>query len=77
MPRPYSEGLRHRVVMNAVANGKTTREVSALFQMSPTFVSIIYRHLLQTGHVHPKQIGGYRRAFLEPYRLNNYQPTLR
>jgi transposase len=35
--------------------------------VSPTFVSIIYRHWLQTGHVHPKQIGGHRRAFLEPY----------
>jgi hypothetical protein len=31
MPSPYSEGLRHRVA-NAVANGKTTREVSACFK---------------------------------------------
>ncbi len=66
MPSPYSEDLRQRVV-NAVESGKTTREVSSLFQVSPAFVSIIYRRWRQAGHVHPKPIGGYRRAFLEPY----------
>ncbi|MGZ4970812.1 MAG: helix-turn-helix domain-containing protein [Methylobacter sp.] len=68
MPSPYSEDLRSRVV-NAVACGKTTREVSSLFQVSPAFVSIIYRRWRQTGNVHPKQIGGYRRALLEPYEV--------
>jgi len=32
MPTPYSEDLRLRVV-NAVENGKTTREVATLFQV--------------------------------------------
>jgi len=34
MPSPYSEDLRHRVV-NAVESGETTREVGAIFQVSP------------------------------------------
>jgi len=66
MPSPYSEDLRLRVV-NAVENGKTTREVAAQFQVSSSFVSHVHQCWQQTGHVHPKQIGGYRRAFLEPY----------
>ena len=66
MPRPYSEDLRLRVV-NAVASGKTTRAVSALYQVSPAFVSTIHQYWRQTGHVHSKQVGGYRRALLEPY----------
>jgi transposase len=66
MPRPYSEDLRLRVV-NAVESGKTTREVSALFQVSSSFVANVHQRWQQTGHVRPKQIGGYRRAFLEPY----------
>jgi len=66
MPTPYSEDLRLRVV-NAVENGKTTREVATLFQVSSSFVSNIHQCWKQKGHVHAKQIGGYRRAFLEPY----------
>jgi transposase len=67
MPTPYSEDLRLRVV-NAVENGKTTREVARLFQVSSSFVSAIHQRWQQAGHVHPKQIGGYRRALLEPYQ---------
>ncbi|MGZ4956961.1 MAG: helix-turn-helix domain-containing protein [Methylobacter sp.] len=66
MPRPYSEDLPLRVV-NAVESGKTTREVATLFQVSSSFVANVHQRWQQTGHVHPKQIGGYRRAFLEPY----------
>jgi transposase len=66
MPHPYSEDLRLRVV-NAVESGKTTRQVATLFQVSSSFVSNIHQCWKQSGHVHPKQIGGYRRAFLEPY----------
>jgi transposase len=66
MPTPYSEDLRLRVV-NAVEGGKTTRQVATLFQVSSSFVSNIHQCWKQTGHVHPKQIGGFRRAFLEPY----------
>lgn len=47
--------------------GKSTREVSALYQVSSSFVSSVHQCWRQTGHVHPKQIGGYRRALLEPY----------
>jgi transposase len=39
MPHPYSEDLRLRVV-NAVESGQTTREVSALYQVSPSFVAM-------------------------------------
>ena len=67
MPNPYSEDLRLRVV-HAVESGKTTREVGVLYQVSPGFVSNIYQCWRQTGHVHSKQIGGYRRALLEPYK---------
>lgn len=66
MPGLYSEDLRLRVV-HAVDSGKTTREVSTLYQVSPSFVSHVHQRWRQAGHVHPKQIGGYRRAFLEPY----------
>jgi transposase len=66
MPRPYSEDLRLRVV-NAVESGKTTREVSALFQVSSSFVSNVHQCWKQRGHVHSKPTGGYRRALLEPY----------
>lgn len=66
MPTPYSEDLRLRVV-NAVESGKSTRKVATLFQVSSSFVSAIHQSWKQTGHVHAKQIGGYRRAVLEPY----------
>ncbi|MDD5461385.1 MAG: hypothetical protein PHG00_07095 [Methylococcales bacterium] len=68
MPRPYSEDLRLRVV-NAVASGRTTRAVSALFQVSSSLVFNLHQCWKQTCHVHPKQIGGYRRALLEPYEV--------
>lgn len=66
MPTPYSEDLRLRVV-HAVESGKSTREVAKLFQVSSSFVSDIHQCWKQTGHVHAKPIGGYRRAVLEPY----------
>lgn len=66
MPNPYSKDLRLRVV-NAVESGKTTCQVATLFQVSSSFVSNIHQCWEQSGHVQPKQIGGYRRAFLEPY----------
>ncbi|MDD5460461.1 MAG: helix-turn-helix domain-containing protein [Methylococcales bacterium] len=66
MPTPYSEDLRLRVV-NAIESGQSTRAVSAIFQVSSSFVSNLHQCWKQTGHIHPKQIGGYRRAFLEPY----------
>jgi transposase len=53
--------------VHAVDSGKTTRAVSALYQVSPAFASILHQHWRQTGHVHSKRIGGYRRALLEPY----------
>jgi transposase len=56
-------------VVHAVESGKTTREVGALFQVSSSFVSHVHQCWQQTGHVHPKQIGGYRRALLEPYEV--------
>jgi transposase len=42
MPHPYSEDLRLRVV-NAVESGQTTREVSALYQVSPSFVANVHQ----------------------------------
>ena len=66
MPHPYSEDLRLHVV-NAVDSGKTTRQVATLFQVSSSFVSNIHQCWQQSGHVHPKPIGSYRRALLEPY----------
>jgi transposase len=66
MPRPYSEDLRLRVAL-AVENGQTTREVSALFHVSPSFVSRIHQLWRKSGSVPNKPIGGYRRAILEPY----------
>jgi transposase len=42
MPRPYSEDLRLRVV-NTVESGQTTREVSALYQVCPSFVANVHQ----------------------------------
>jgi transposase len=66
MPKPYSEDLRLRIV-KAVESGKTTRAVSAIYQVSPSFVSKVHQLWKQTGGVQGKQIGGYRHALLEPY----------
>jgi transposase len=56
-------------VANAVESGKTTREVSAIYQVSPAFVSNIHQYWRQIGHVHSKQIGDYRRALLEHFKV--------
>jgi transposase len=66
MSNPYSEDIRLRVV-HAVESCNTTREVSAIFLVSSSFVSNIHQRWQRTGHVRPKQIDGYRRALLEPY----------
>ncbi|MGZ8957020.1 MAG: helix-turn-helix domain-containing protein [Methylosarcina sp.] len=66
MPHPYSEDLRLRVV-HAVDSGQTTREVGALFEVSPGFVSKVHQLWRHTGGVQSKPIGGYRRAILELY----------
>jgi transposase len=66
MPHPYSEDLRLRVAQ-AVETGKTTREVSAQFQVSQGFVCKIHQLWRRRGSVHSKPIGGYRRAILKPY----------
>jgi transposase len=66
MPCPYSEDLRLRVA-KAVESGKTTREVSAIYQVSPAFVSRVHQWWQKTGDVQGKPIGSYRRAWLEPY----------
>jgi transposase len=64
MPRPSSDNLRLRVVP-AVDSGQTTREVGALFAVSPGFVSRVHQRWRHTGGVHSQPIGGYRRALLE------------
>lgn len=66
MPGPYSEDLPLRVA-KAVESGKTTREVSAHYQVSPAFASKAHQLWKKIGHVQGKQIGDYRRALLEPY----------
>jgi transposase len=73
MPSPYSEDLRLRGVQ-AVDSGNTTREIGAIFQVSPGFVSNLHQYGRQTGHVHSKPIGGYRRALLEPYEVMLKEP---
>jgi hypothetical protein len=61
MPGPYSEDLPLRVA-KAVKSGKTTREVSAHYQVSPAFAFKAHQLWKKTGHVQGKQIGDYRRA---------------
>ncbi|MGZ8941908.1 MAG: hypothetical protein ACXW00_03960 [Methylobacter sp.] len=58
--------LRLRVV-HAVESGQTTREVDALVEVSPGFVSRVHQLWRHTCGVQTKPIGGYRRAILEPY----------
>ncbi|MGZ5001016.1 MAG: hypothetical protein ACXV7F_12015 [Methylomonas sp.] len=64
----YSEDLRLRVV-HAVESAQSTRAVSAIFQVSSSFVLSVHQSWKQTGDVYLKQIGGYRRALLEPYAI--------
>lgn len=47
-PRPLFRRFTLRM-MNAIENGKKTREVSALNQVSPIFVSNIHKCCRQTG----------------------------
>jgi hypothetical protein len=50
-----------------VETGKPTREVNALFHVSPSFVSRIHQLWGSNGGVSSQPIGGYRRVILEPY----------
>jgi transposase len=75
MPRPYSEDLRLRV-MHTVESGKTTREVSALFQVSSSFVSHVHQCWKQRGHVHSKPTGGYRRSLWNPTQPPSAHPSM-
>lgn len=67
MPKPYSHDLRIRVAQEA-SKGRAIRSVADQYNVSPSFVHRMHRLYKETGDVHHKQFGGYRRFSLAPYR---------
>jgi len=68
--RPLSEDLRRRIV-EARQAGAGSGEVSARFKVSRKSVARFWKQYSSTGHLRPKQIGGYRRS-----RLAGHGPVL-
>jgi transposase len=68
--KPYSEDLRLRVVAARQA-GHSAQEIAKLFGLSKRSVERYCKQREVTGHLRPKQIGGYRRS-----RLADYGTTL-
>lgn len=67
MTAPLSNDLRERVVA-AVVSGESCRSVATRFGVSVSSVVKWSQRYRETGSVAPKQIGGYRKPVLEPYR---------
>jgi transposase len=57
MPKPYSQDLRMRVI-EAVGGGASRREAAELYGISPSVVVIWMQHLMATGSIEAKPIGG-------------------
>jgi transposase len=64
--RPLSEDLRRRIIKAREA-GEGTGEVSERFRVSRKSVARFWKLYSLSGHVKPKQIGGYRRSRLEKH----------
>jgi len=62
--RPLSEDLRRRII-EARQGGAGSVEVSERFRVSRRTVARLFGQLERTGHLRPKQIGGYRRSRLQ------------
>ena len=62
--RPLSEDLRRRII-EARQAGAGSVEVSERFRVSRRTVARLFRQFEKSGHLRPKQIGGYRRSKLE------------
>ena len=61
--RPLSEDLRRRII-EARHAGAGSVEVSERFRVSRRTVARLFGQFERTGHLRPKQIGGYRRSRL-------------
>jgi transposase len=71
MARPYSEGLRGRVV-EAVMGGATCRVAAARYQVSVSFVVKLMQRWRGSGSVAAQLVGGQR-----PYRLAEHAELVR
>ena len=69
--RTYSTDLRERIVA-ARESGQSAAEIARLFKVSKRSVERYCKLQATTGHVQPKQRGGYRRS-----RLEKHDETLR
>lgn len=67
MPRPYSNDLRERAVA-ALEAGESCRAVARRFGVAVSSVVKWHQRYRSTGSVAPGQMGGHRRALLEPHR---------
>lgn len=61
--RPLSEDLRRRIIAAKKA-GEGTGEVSERFKVNRKSVARLWKQYTVSGHVRPKQIGGYRKSRL-------------
>ena len=64
--RPLSEDLRRRIV-TAREDGAGTGEVCQRFSVSRSSVERFWNQHRRSGHLRPRQIGGYRRSRLQPH----------
>lgn len=66
MTAPLSMDLRTRVVQ-MVAAGHSAREAARRFAISPSAAIKLVARVKETGSAVPAQVGGHRRAILEPH----------
>ena len=67
MPRALSLDLRRRIV-EAVEAGASCRSVALRFSVAVSTVIKLMQAYRATGSIAPKQMGGYKKSKLEPYR---------
>ncbi len=67
MAKPASNDVRKRVVM-AVLAGQSSRAVAERFNVAPSSPSKWTQHYRDSGSFGPRQMGGHRRALLEPHK---------
>lgn len=63
MGKPYSDDLRDRVVA-AMADGRSCRDVGAVFDVAPSTAGNWYRRYRRTSSYSPRPMGGDRRSKL-------------
>lgn|SRR5512145_1635273 len=66
MTAPLSQDLRKRIVRR-VEDGSSIRQAAHYYEVSPSAAVKLMQRVRATGSTAPGQIGGHRRALLEPH----------